>query len=123
MLHASRISISAAPIVHKTILLSPDVDLPRCGECMQRMHAVTGKTVEKNTAIGAPCKYCGASRNNIRSFPRGAACGAIFEITQVVLLTSSICRCGCLCPEIACHAFMASPRSWLRESFAWDGCH
>ena len=75
MLHASRISISAAPIVHKTILLSPDVDLPRCGECMQRMHAVAGKRAEKNTAIGAPCKYCGALRN------RGA-CGAIFGINR-----------------------------------------
>ena len=84
MLHASRISISAAPIVHKTILLSPDVDLPRCGEYMQRMRAVAGKTVEKNTAIGAPCKYRGASRNNIRYFPRGAVCSAIFDTTQVV---------------------------------------
>lgn len=82
MLHASRISIFAAPIAHEAILLSPDVDLPRCGECMQRMHAVAGKRVEKNTAIGAPCKYCGTLRNNIRSFPRGAACGAIFDINQ-----------------------------------------
>ena len=82
MLHASRISISAAPIAHKTILLSPDVDLPRCGECMQRMHAIAGKRVEKNTAIGAPCKYCGPLRNNSRSFPRGATRAAIFDISK-----------------------------------------
>ena len=36
MLHASRISIFAAPIARKTHLLSSDVDLPRCGERMQR---------------------------------------------------------------------------------------
>lgn len=79
MLRASRISIFAAPIAHKTHLLSTDVDLPRCGERMQRMHAVAGKRVEKNTAIGAPCKYCGPSRNNIRSYPRGVSVVAIFD--------------------------------------------
>ena len=45
MLHASHISIFAAPIVYKAHLLSSDVDLPRCGERMQRMHAIAGKRV------------------------------------------------------------------------------
>ena len=39
---------------------------------------------------------------------------------KIVLLVSCICICGCLCPGIACDAFIDGPRSWLLGSFT--GC-
>ena len=59
-------------------LLSPDVAFPRCGERMQRMHAGAGKRVEKNTAIGAPCKYCGTLEEQHPLFPSWDAPWTLF---------------------------------------------
>ena len=54
---------------------------------MQRMHADAGNRVEKNTAIGAPYKYCGALEEQHPVFPSWDAQWMLFLTSTRVVLT------------------------------------